>query len=288
MIRILLCLALAAGSFFAWPTATRAAESYDNCTGFIDSLPATISTQGTWCLDKNLSTSMTSGNAIEIATNNVTIDCNNFKIGGLTAGTGTGTTGIHALSRLNATVRHCNIRGFYYGIYIFGSGGHLVEDNSLDGNTHHGVLVAGNGSTIRNNLVIDTGGSTKTTGSAYGIYARHGVDIINNTVNGVAPEGENANASGIFTNANGEGSVSGNRVRGLAAIGAGDPTGIYILGSGRGVTRDNDVQGPGPGVAGGVGILCDGNAATARNNMVGGFATGVMGCLSSSNIVNPN
>ena len=25
-----------------------AAEGYDNCTGFIDSLPATVTTQGTW------------------------------------------------------------------------------------------------------------------------------------------------------------------------------------------------------------------------------------------------
>ena len=67
--------------------ASTAAESYDSCTGFIESLPATISTQGVWCLRRNLATAMTSGNAITITVNNVTIDCNDFKIGGLAAGT---------------------------------------------------------------------------------------------------------------------------------------------------------------------------------------------------------
>ena len=43
-----------------------AAESYDSCLGFIDALPATITTQGTWCLRQNLDTSATSGNVIEI------------------------------------------------------------------------------------------------------------------------------------------------------------------------------------------------------------------------------
>src|SRR2546423_111575 len=47
-----------------------AAESYDSCFGFIDALPATITTQGTWCLRQNLDTSATTGNMIEIQTNN--------------------------------------------------------------------------------------------------------------------------------------------------------------------------------------------------------------------------
>jgi hypothetical protein len=73
----------------AWPwivPPAQAAESYDNCSGYIDSVPAVIATQGTWCLRKDLSTAQTSGNAIEIAANNVVIDCNDFKLGGLAAG----------------------------------------------------------------------------------------------------------------------------------------------------------------------------------------------------------
>ena len=82
----LACLLLAAAAAMLPPASALAAESYDNCTGFIDSLPATVSTQGTWCLRANLSTAMASGDAIAVAANNVTLDCNDFKIGGLAAG----------------------------------------------------------------------------------------------------------------------------------------------------------------------------------------------------------
>src|SRR5690606_25516601 len=68
--------------------AAQAEETFDTCTSFIPSLPTVITSQGTWCLDKNLGTAITGGNAITVATNNVTIDCNGFKIGGLAAGDG--------------------------------------------------------------------------------------------------------------------------------------------------------------------------------------------------------
>jgi hypothetical protein len=64
-----------------------AAESYDSCVGFIDTIPTVINEQGTWCLRQNLTTSAGSGNMISIVTDNVTIDCNGFKIGGLGGGT---------------------------------------------------------------------------------------------------------------------------------------------------------------------------------------------------------
>src|SRR5688500_7900792 len=95
------CLALTfvAGLLALAPGASRAAESYDNCTGFIDSLPAVITKQGTWCMRKDLSTAIDTGNAITVATNNVTIDCNDFKIGGLAAGVDTLAHGIVAADR---------------------------------------------------------------------------------------------------------------------------------------------------------------------------------------------
>src|SRR5690606_35026428 len=57
-------------SFILWPR-TAAAETFDTCVGFIDSVPATITAQGTWCMDGNLGTSISSGNAITVATHNV-------------------------------------------------------------------------------------------------------------------------------------------------------------------------------------------------------------------------
>ena len=61
--------------------------------------------------------------------------------------------------------------------------------------------------------------------------------------------------------------------------------GIYSSNSGRGVVRDNDVQGN--GVAGSIGVYCD-NQATARDNVVAGIATGIENCVSSGNTVNSN
>src|SRR4249920_3646904 len=83
------------------PAVSHAAESYDNCTGYIDALPAVIASQGTWCMRHDLTTSISSGNAISVLTNNVTIDCNDFKLGGLAAGAGTTAAGIYAPNRQN-------------------------------------------------------------------------------------------------------------------------------------------------------------------------------------------
>jgi len=271
----------------------RAAESYDNCTGFIDTLPATIATQGTWCLRHDLSTNMVSGAAITINTNNVTIDCNDFKLGGLGAGVGTGALGLYAQNRFNTTVRHCNIRGFAYGVGIFSaaagaSGGHVIEDNRFDGNTYAGVYIDGDGSVVRRNLIVDTGGSTVATGVAYGIFAVYSVDVIDNTVSGVLPganPGGNGNAVGIFTNFNHSGSISGNRVRGLVRLGTYEVNGIYNTNSGRIILDRNHVVGDGS--TGSIGLRCFDGIGNARDNVISGFVTAVETCASSGNMVGP-
>ena len=258
-----------------------AAQSYDNCTGFIDSVPATVSGQGTWCLRHDLNTAISSGTAITVAANNVTIDCNDFKVGGLAAGTGTATSGIYANTRFNVIVRHCNVRGFRNGIYFSAGGGHLIEDNSLDSNTVIAIYADSPGSTLRGNRVIDTGGSTTAPGNAYGISVANGVDVLDNTINGVAATadaGGNASSYGIITNANGDASVSGNRVRGLAASGTGTTYGVWNGNSGRLIVRDNDVQGT--AVTGSIGVSCTNSQATARDNVIAGFATEIANCLS--------
>ena len=277
-IRYLLTALLLFAGLLAAPTPARAAQSYDNCAGFIDTVPATITTQGTWCLRHDLTTAITTGAAITINNNNVTIDCNDFKLGGLQAGAATGTDGIVASSRLNATVRHCNIRGFLNGLVFQGvGGGHLVEDNRFDGNTAIGLYVVGDGSVVRRNRVSATGGSTLYTGYAYGIYAINGVDVIDNGVDGVAakPDSNGNNTGyGIYTYANTSGSLIDNRVRGLVGAGAGLIYGIHNDAAGAISLRRNDVVGPGTSA-----IYCDNNIGSAKDNiMSGGFASGLVGC----------
>ena len=262
---------LAAGS-------ARAAESFDNCTGFITSLPAVIATQGTWCLKQDLATAMTSGNAITVGTNNVTIDCNNYKLGGLAAGIGTAAWGIFAHDRENTTIRRCNIRGFEAAIVlesdIFGS--NLVEDNRLGGNTYVAMNIDGDGSIVRRNRVFDTGETTLHTG-AYAIVTHYNVDVVDNAVSGVtARVGANGIAVGIQTSFNSGNSIAGNRVRGLLPDGIGQAIGVFNTSSGRIAIHDNDLFASGS--AGSIGITCQTNWGRAMNNMISGFATEFSNC----------
>ena len=55
-----LCLGTVAVLLAFHPREARA-ETYQTCAGFIDALPATITTQGVWCLRKDLGTAMASG-----------------------------------------------------------------------------------------------------------------------------------------------------------------------------------------------------------------------------------
>jgi hypothetical protein len=264
------------------PPAARAAQSYDNCTGTIASLPVVIGSAGTWCLKSDLATSLATGAAITISTNNVTIDCNGFKLGGLGAGAGTQAYGIYAQDRLNTTVRRCNVRGFLEGVAVSGtSSGNLVEDNRFDGNTYTALVVKGDGSIVRRNRIFDTGGTTSASlTDAYGMYAVDSVDIIGNIISGVAAaSGGNNNAFGIYTT-NAGGRIIGNGVRGLAKDGTGRDYAIANTDhSDRLSLRDNDLAGDAS--ANSTGISCFNANGRAKDNTINGFATAISTCHDS-------
>src|SRR5215471_9938738 len=88
-----------------------------NCTA-ITALPAVITVQGIYCFTGDLNTAMTSGNAIDIQTNNVVLDLNGWKLGGLAAGLGTNAVGIHASDRKNITIKNGTVRGFLAEIWL--------------------------------------------------------------------------------------------------------------------------------------------------------------------------
>jgi len=203
----------------------------------ITSVPYTVTTQGIYCLTGNLATSMTSGYAIDIETNNVTLDLNGYKLGGLAAGLGTAAYGIHAGTspgKENITIKNGTIRGFRYGIVISGSGA-VVQDIRADGNTEYGIWVAnGTGALIQRNVVINTGGSTiSSTGNAYGIFsAVQNSKVMDNLVSRLMPTGA-GNAYGIaLTGGGGDGSVvDGNIVSEISKpAGGGASYGIYVAG----------------------------------------------------------
>jgi hypothetical protein len=261
-------------ALFAW-TKPAFAESYHTCNGYITSVPVTISTPGVWCMYGNISSSL-NATLVTVNTNNVTIDCNGHYLTS-TAGLANTATGIYAYYRNNTTVRNCHIRGFKSGVWFVGSTGkgNVVEDNVFDGNTYVALTMNGDGSIVRRNQVLNTGGST-VYGTPYGIYAYSAVDVIDNTVAGVtARAGGGGSAYGIYTSNNVGGTVSGNRVRSVAKDGVGTAYGIFIYGTGRQAIRDNDILGT--AIAGSVGLYCSTNSSHAQDNRIFGFPLGIGG-----------
>jgi len=258
-----------------------AAESFDNCTGTILTLPATITTQGTWCVKQNLSTLINSGAAITVNTNNVTIDCNGFQVSGQLAGTATNANGIYATSRSNITVRHCDLRGFYYGILLSGStGGHTVEYNRFASNTFAGMYIQGDGSVVQHNLIVNTGGTTQAADAA-GILAFHSVDIIDNRIFGVtATSGATGSAYGIYTDSEVNGRIIGNDVGGLVKDSSGVDYGILNTTSGHIAVRKNYVFGDSSATTS-TGIFCANSSGGARDNVISAFVTGIDTCTDS-------
>ncbi len=265
------------------------AETFNTCAGFIDSIPAVVGTQGVWCLRKDLATNLTGVNAIEIATNNATIDCNGFKLGNLAAGVGTFSVGIYAYERSNITVRNCNIRGFRWGIAVYGNdpgSGVLVEDNILEGNTSYGIYAMNYDAIVQGNRVLNTGGSP---GATYNQAISSMGDVIVNVIDGVSgsTDVENSSAFGIYAGGAG-GSVQdgvvvrGNRIRNLVPTGAGNVRGISTA-SYMSVVRDNVMVESVP--TSGMGMYC--NSGLLFDNVIVNFSTGNSGCIDKSgNVIN--
>jgi hypothetical protein len=278
MLRHCLSLIVLAAASLALPAApARAAESYDACTGFIDAVPATISAPGVWCLNKNLAMATTTGTAITVNASNVVLDCNDYKLDGAAAGAATAAYGINANNRMNVTVRNCNVLGFQIGVRLAGTGGgHVVEDNRIDGSTYVGILLAGDGSVVRRNQVINVGGST-TKLVAYGISATGVTDVIDNTIAGVtATANSEASAYGIYTAQDIGGAVSGHRIRDVVRAGVKAAYGIYTTGAPRMTLRNNDLSGDYS--SGSIGIRCGGAGNRVRNSTVAGFVTPLSLC----------
>ena len=209
-----------------------------NCT-HITTLPAVITVQGVYCFTGDLSTAMTSGLAIDIQTNNVVLDLNGFKLGGLAAGSGTTATGIFANNRQNITIKNGTVRGFFRGILLDNttgeSQGHVVEDIRADQNVGEGIVVLGSGNIVRNNQVVSTGGATccgVNVNADEILVAGAGARVLNNDVIDTVKQGTGI-ARGI---AFGTGATAGlavnNRITGA-------DKGIEYFGSATGKFHDN-------------------------------------------------
>jgi hypothetical protein len=244
------------------------------CT-VISALPYTISAQGSYCLDRNLSTGMTTGAAITINVDFVVLDLNGFKVGGGSAGFGTLTSGVFSQNHKNITVKNGNIRGFYRAVYLkdtsgtfTSSQGHLVEDVRADQNTFAGIVVEGRGNVVRNNQVVDTTGTTV--------------------------GGGNSDTFGLLVNGPGS-RVINNDATETVAVGSGNAFGIQVASADGAVVENNRVgnsnlvaSSTAIQIASGDDILAVGNRmATTGNGIVFAGATGKYRDNITSGVTNP-
>jgi putative cofactor-binding repeat protein len=226
---------LAATLAAALLAAPAGADETTFCNSFITSLPYTVTAQGHYCFNRNLSTPITNGAAITINSDYVVLDLNNFKLGGGSAGAATEAIGVHARNRSNLTIRGGNIRGFAFGVVIEGdtptsAKNVLVAGNVVDGNLKGGILAYGEAMVVRDNVVSQTGGSTwQGIGTVWNIGRSAGIsnipltiapiaegpsiDISGNLITGVAATGDRG--FGIWLNF-GENSVTGNVIRDIS------------------------------------------------------------------------
>jgi hypothetical protein len=199
-----------------------------NCAA-ITVAPITISTHGIYCLTHNLNVSLASGIAITIAANDVVLDLNGWALvnGGQRSTTA---SGIRVAGVRRVSIRNGTVRGFFAGVEILGVGpssgpavtGHVVEDLRVIGSRFSGISVTiGNGDVVRNNIVLNTGGTD--TSGAFGILVNQRTRVLNNDVGVVR-----ATVSAYGISAGNGSTVAGNRVtdvaQGIQCGTSGDPT----------------------------------------------------------------
>jgi parallel beta-helix repeat protein len=226
---------------------TSAASSSSGCVA-ITFVPVVINAAGVYCFTGNLSTASTTGSAIFISADNVTIDMNGWTLDGLGGGTATLAMGISSFNSSNITIRNGTIQGFYHGIYLNGEqpysdhGGHLIEEIRADTNRFSGIIIEGSESIIRRNQVINTGGSTvEQAVSSTGIFLKGpGMHVLNNGINNTTSSGGSISAGLVFDG--GFGSVAdSNRISYVYSSLTGNALGIYLINSNHVLVKGNTV-----------------------------------------------
>lgn len=174
----------------------------------ITGVPYTISSPGFYYLGSNLSISISSGSAISVNADNVTLDLMGFELINTAAGVGS-SNGILMSGRSNVEIRNGTVRGFLVGIY---------EDASQTGAKHrisniravanwYGIWLEGqdhqvNACTGANGQIGIFIGSGMITGSVATNNAVHGIEMLGtgSLINNIA--NNNVNTGFLFGTGN--------------------------------------------------------------------------------------
>ena len=261
------------------PSQARAA-----CTE-IASLPASLSAPGNYCLVGNHTVNMIAGNAIEIAANNVSLDCGGHTVTNTTTNAANNSYGIYLANRNNATIKNCRITGgFAIGIYAYQNNAAAnqnhyitIKDNFIGGPYWYGILAYGSAIEIDGNRIYDIGGRTGSAAMGIRVGASNVSQsrfflLRNNLV-----AGTNAlpyNAYGIYSDNSSAGIFIENGVSGTTGASS---WGIRVGGTYNRVT-DNHIVGSGR--AGDTGIQSTSSTDTCHDNYIRAPTTTV-GCDAS-------
>ena len=212
-----------------------------------------------------------------ISANNVTLDLNGWRLGGLAAPRTTQATGISAAFRKNITVRNGTIRGFRKAVSLSDnspyttSQGHLVEEIRAEQNTYVGIETKGNGNIVRRCQIVDTGDPEGGVPS-YGVFAfGPGTRVINNDVIGVTGRSNGVVAGVGISGANGA-IVKQNRINEIATIGTGPTNGISIALSNNVTIIENEINNSGE-----YGIHFSASSGIYKDNVVNNATTAFSG-----------
>ncbi len=148
----------------------------------IKKIPFTISSPGYYALTNNVSTNMTSGNAITINASDVVLDLQDFTITGITDDVNIQSIGIYSYDNENVLIKNGIIRGFKNAIYLASSFFYppdpqnsrmnVIENIKAIKSRSTAVLMAGDRNILRNCVINDSIG--------FGVYAWYGSPVIEN------------------------------------------------------------------------------------------------------------
>lgn len=186
-----------------------------DCT-VIKSVPMKIQKSGTYCFKSDLGTLQSTGKAISIEADNVTIDLNGYRLIGPATNPQRLIFGIYSNGRNNITIRNGKIEGFFTAIThdknLTGTG-HLIENLHIDSSRLSGISLGAALSIIRNNIITNTGngaGNLDTKGIV--VYDSEDILVTGNYIGFAAGT---KNTSGIWLQTISGGEISGNTITNL-------------------------------------------------------------------------
>lgn len=289
MKQLLVVSVLSLAAQFA-PGEAQAQSSAPPCS-MISSLPVVINEPGNYCMAVNATVNITTGQAILIDANDVTLDCQNYTLTNEAASATGSSAGIRATNRHNLLIRNCRVMGgFTDGIHVHmpfngptTSYYNRIENNYVGGPYRYGILGIGSAIEIRNNQVYDVGGQENS--AAFGIriggssVSGFKFQVVENNIIAGTNSPSN-NAYGIYSDSSIGSMFLSNRISGTYGMLPNyRGTGIRIAVGDANTLRDNIINGGGR--ANEIGIQTVTNGGVCFDNQIRVSLNPTVGCIAT-------